>query len=89
MGGSDVLQSYLMEAADWQRIESADVARTGPFILGVDLGTSAAMSAAAGFWPATGRLESLACFQRNRALPSVDWPMGSGGCTRTFLRGGS
>ena len=67
MGGSDVLQSYLMEAADWQRIE-ADVARTGPFILGIDLGTSAAMSAAAGFWPATGRLEAIACFPQEPGL---------------------
>ena len=67
MGGSDVMQSYLLEAADWQRIE-ADVARTGPFILGVDLGTSAAMSAAAGYWPATGRLEAIACFPSEPSL---------------------
>ena len=67
MGGSDVLQSYLMEAADWQRIE-ADVARTGPFILGIDLGTSSAMSAVAGFWPATGRLEAIACFPEEPGL---------------------
>ena len=68
MGGSDVLQSYLMEAADWQRIEADDVARTGPFILGIDLGTSSAMSAAAGYWPATGRLESIACFPEEPGL---------------------
>ena len=67
MGGSDVMQSYLMEAADWQRIE-ADVARTGPFILGIDLGTSAAMSAAAGYWPETGRLETVACFPSEPSL---------------------
>ena len=67
MGGSDVMQSYLMEAADWQRIE-ADVARTGPFILGIDLGTSSAMSAAAGYWPASGRLESIACFPEEPGL---------------------
>ena len=67
MGGSDVMQSYLMEARDWQRIE-ADVARTGPFILGIDLGTSSAMSAAAGYWPETGRLESLACFPEEPSL---------------------
>ena len=67
MGGSDVLQSYLLEAADWQRIEG-DVARTGPFILGIDLGTSAAMSAASGFWPATGRLEAIACFPQEPSL---------------------
>ena len=67
MGGSDVLQSYLMEAADWQRIEG-DVARTGPFILGIDLGTSAAMSAASGFFPETGRLEAIACFPQEPGL---------------------
>ena len=67
MGGSDTQQSYLMEAADWQRIEG-DVARTGPFILGIDLGTSAAMSAAAGYWPATGRLEAIACFPQEPGL---------------------
>ena len=67
MGGSDVLQSYLLQAADWLRIEG-DVARTGPFILGIDLGTSAAMSAASGFWPATGRLEAIACFPQEPSL---------------------
>ena len=67
MGGSDVLQSYLLGAEDWQRIEG-DVARTGPFILGIDLGTSAAMSAASGFWPATGRLEAIACFPQEPSL---------------------
>ena len=67
MGGSDVLQSYLLKAEDWRRIEG-DVARTGPFILGIDLGTSAAMSAASGFWPATGRLEAIACFPQEPGL---------------------
>ena len=34
----------------------------GPYILGFDLGTSAAMSAASGFWPESGKLTSLACY---------------------------
>ena len=66
-GGSDTLQSFLLDAADWSRIEG-DVARSGPFILGIDLGTSAAMSAAAGYWPETGRLEALACFPEEPSL---------------------
>ena len=31
-------------------------------MLGIDLGQNAAMSAAAGYWPATGTLEALAVF---------------------------
>ncbi len=36
--------------------------RDGPCILGVDLGGSRSMSAAAAYWPATGRLEAVATF---------------------------
>ena len=34
----------------------------GPYILGIDLGSTEAMSAAAAFWPETGRLDGVACF---------------------------
>ena len=61
MGTSDILRSHLIEAAEWLRIEG-EAERRGPYVMGVDLGTSAAMSAVAAFWPETGRLESLACF---------------------------
>ena len=67
MGGSDVEVQYLLGAEDWKRIE-ADVARRGPYVLGVDLGTSAAMSAASGWWPETGRLEAIACFPQEPGL---------------------
>ena len=89
MGGSDVMQSYLMEAADWQRIE-ADVARTGPFILGIDLGDfGSAMSAAAGYWPASGRLESIACFPEEPGLAERGLADGVGPIVRrTFLTRG-
>ena len=61
MGTADTEQSYLLDAATWQRIEGvAD--RTGPFVLGVDLGTSAAMSAASAYWPESGKLDCVACF---------------------------
>ena len=67
LGGADTEKSYLLEAADWRGIEG-DAERTGPFILGIDLGTSAAMSAAAGYWPETGRLESFAVFPSSPSL---------------------
>lgn len=67
MGVADTTQSYLIEAADWQRIEGG-AERSGPYVLGLDLGTSAAMSAAAAFWPESGRLDALACFP---AIPGL------------------
>ncbi len=42
--------------------------RSGPCILGVDLGGSRSMSAAAFYWPETGRLEALGTFP---ATPSL------------------
>ena len=68
LGVSDTLESVLLEPSTWRRIESDDAARSGPYVLGVDLGTSAAMSATAAYWPDTGRLESFACFPE---IPSL------------------
>ncbi|MCY4479870.1 MAG: terminase large subunit [Rhodospirillales bacterium] len=61
MGVSDVETATLLDASTWQRIEG-DVPRAGRPVWGLDLGTSAAQSAVAAFWPATGRLEVLAAF---------------------------
>ena len=63
-GGSAVEgHGQLIPWTDWRDCESADPpGRTGPYSLGIDLGGSAAMSAAAGFWPETGRVEARAAF---------------------------
>ena len=51
----------LLEPGIWKRAQgNAD--RAGGFVLGLDLGQTAAMSAAAGYWPETGRLEGVAVF---------------------------
>nr|WP_235756288.1 terminase TerL endonuclease subunit [Paracoccus salsus] len=42
--------------------------REGPCVLGVDLGGSRSMSAAAMYWPDTGRLEALGTFPGNPSL---------------------
>lgn len=42
--------------------------RDGPVVLGVDLGGSRSMSAAAFYWPETGRLEALGTFPGNPGL---------------------
>ena len=62
LGTPDTLQSTLIDAATWQRIETPEIERRGRWALGLDLGTSAAMSAAAGYWPETGALDCMACF---------------------------
>ena len=64
-------RSVLVTVDEWL---SAEVApdelppREGPCILGVDLGGSRSMSAAAFYWPETGRLEALGTFP---AFPSL------------------
>ena len=62
-GTADTLRSMLLDAGTWEQIEVAEAPeRVGPWVLGIDLGQNAAMSAAAGYWPATGTLEALAVF---------------------------
>ena len=63
MGTSEIEQRFLVDAATWRGIETDTLPpRTGPMALGIDLGGTAAFSAAAAYWPATGRLEGfVAC----------------------------
>ena len=52
MGVSDVTESVLIDADTWLKAEvEGPVHCDGPYVLGLDLGTSAAMSAAAAYWP--------------------------------------
>lgn len=70
MGAVDHEVAVLIDAADWQRAE-VDIlpARCGPCIWGVDLAGGDAMTAAAAFWPASGRIEAVAAFPE---LPGLD-----------------
>ena len=61
LGTSDVRESVILDASTWARIEGPGV-RLGQYVLGVDLGGAAAMTAVAGYWPASGLLLSLAAF---------------------------
>ena len=61
LGTSDVEVSALLAASTWMGIEG-EAARAGACCWGIDLGTNAAQSAVAAFWPETGRLEVLAAF---------------------------
>ena len=67
-GTADTLQRTLLDVSVWRGLEVDHVDRTGPYVLGVDLGGSAAMSAAAAYWPESGGLDVFAAFP---ALPSL------------------
>ena len=67
LGTSDTEQEVLIGADLWREIEG-DAAMSGPCVWGVDLGTSAAQSAVAAYWPETGALAVLACFPETPTL---------------------
>jgi len=64
-------RSVLVTVDEWLSAEVAPDAlppRSGGCILGVDLGGSRSMSAAAFYWPDTGRLEAFGAFPANPSL---------------------
>ena len=53
----------------WRAVEVQHVAkRSGPCYLGFDAGGAQSMSAAAAYWPETGRLDSFQCFPKTPDL---------------------
>ena len=69
LGTADHEIAMLIGADTWRRAEADTLPeRDGPHVLGVDPGGSAAMSAAAAYWPTTGRLEAVAMFS---AIPDL------------------
>ena len=68
-GTDDTEIATLLDAGTWEAIEgAAERPAGGRGVWGLDLGTSAAMSAVACYWPATGALEALAAFPREPSL---------------------
>ena len=69
-GVSDTVESVLLDFETWERIEADSPERGGRYVLGIDLGGSAAMSAAAAYWTGTGALETFAVFPETPDLLS-------------------
>ena len=67
-GTSDTVVLHLLSPEEWQAAEDVAAAKSGPCYWGIDLGTTAAMSAIASYWPQTGRLEAVAAFPSNPSL---------------------
>ena len=86
---SDVLESLLIEASTWRGIEAPEPLQisTG-YILGLDLGTSAAMSAAAAYSPLTGALDAFAVFPEHPSLAERGLRDGVGGLYVDMARRG-
>jgi phage terminase large subunit-like protein len=62
-------RDVLLTVDEWLACECADVPlRSGPVVVGIDLGGSASMSAAAFYWPQTGRLEVVGTFPARPTL---------------------
>ena len=66
-GVSDTLEATLLAADTWARIEGRTASREGPFVLGLDVGAEAAMTAACAYWE-TGRLEAFGVFPEKPSL---------------------
>lgn len=68
MGVSDVVENVLLSADVWREIEAETPPVGRQYVLGLDLGQSAAMSAAAAYWTDTGGLDAFAVFPQEPHL---------------------
>ena len=79
MGTDDVAVEVLIGSETWKPPRPGRrPGRAGP-IFGFDLGQSESMAAVAAYWPATGRLESIASFPRVPTLAERGLRDGVGG----------
>ena len=78
LGVPDHEQAALLDAGTWESIEG-DGDASGRYALGVDLGSGAAMSAAAGYFPSTGALKAFAVFPELPGLADRGLRDGVGG----------
>ena len=69
MGVADSVEALVLDSGVWESIETSTPLPVGPYVLGLDLGQNAAMSAAAAYWPTSAYLDSFAVFPENPSLP--------------------
>ena len=88
LGTPDTDQAVLISAELWRDIEGS-APMSGPVVWGVDLGSSAAQSAVAAFWPETGALAVVAAFPTVPSLEKRGHRDGVAGLYRQCFREGS
>ena len=86
-GTADVSRAVLIDAGTWSALDPPSGDVRGGHVLGVDLGTSAAMSAVAGFWRG-GQLDALACFPETPSLAERGLADGVGDLYQRMARRG-
>ena len=78
------VRTMLLTTADWDLVKARPVPeRKGRPMVGVDLGSGRAWSAAVALWPATGRVEALACAP---GIPSIGEQERRDGCPSGLYR---
>ena len=87
LGTADTEVSVLLDAALWASMEG-EMEPSGPVVWGIDLGTSAAQSAVAAYWPESGALQCLAAFPCEPSLADRSLRDGVGGLYRECARRG-
>ena len=89
MGVPDSVQSMLLQPEAWERALAlpAPAKRSRRYVLGVDLGSTSAMSAASGYFR-DGRLLSLACFSEIPGIEERAVRDGVGTLYRTMVKRG-
>ena len=87
LGTEDTEISVLLDAGLWRGIEG-ETERSGPLVFGIDLGTTAAQSAVAAYWPETGALAALAAFPGEPSLADRGLRDGVGNLYRECARRG-
>ena len=88
LGTADTAQEVLISAALWRDIEGS-APMVGPVVWGVDLGSSAAQSAIAAYWPQSGALAVVAAFPELPTLEERGHRDGVAGLYRQCFREGS
>ena len=89
-GTSDTQQSFLIDPDAWKEAEVVELPPAkGRYSLGLDLGGVAAFSAAAAYWPDTGRLEGFQCCGGDPTCRSGKRLTGLSACTDKCRTAGS
>ena len=87
LGTFDTTRQFLIDPDAWARAEG-DLPRDGELVLGLDLGSGASMSAVAGCWVGSGRLECIAAFPASPSLGERGLADGVGGLYVTMQQAG-
>ena len=67
-GVSDTVEAVVIDAGIWRAAETDNAPRTGRLVVGVDLGSGAAMSGAAAYWTESYALDCFAVFPEKPTL---------------------